>query len=74
MCKNWPFSCNTEIAQSEDNFVEQQRAYITLGRAYLSMADKEESDNVSSNAENRSALEKAENSFRQAYKLLCEEE
>lgn len=37
------------------------------------MADREESDNVKS-SENQSALEKAENSFRQAYKLLCEEE
>ncbi len=64
---------NTEIAQSEDNFVEQQRAYITLGRAYLSMADKEVSDKVTS-SENESALEKAENSFRQAYKFLSEEE
>ncbi|CAL8069747.1 unnamed protein product [Orchesella dallaii] len=65
-----------KIAQEVGNLVEEQRAYITLGRAYLSLYENEDAgdDDENTSKESNSVLEWAETSFKKAYMLLKEEE
>lgn len=73
---------NSELAQDVNNFVEQQRAHITMGRAYVASVDQDDSEEKDENSESHSnfnidsatALRKAYECYKTAYKLLSEDE